>query len=91
MSETLTNNTTDSRYELDLGDAVAVANYVKVGQTLRINHIGVPKTHENQGVATRLMKEMLADIRSNEMKIIPVCSFAQAYLRRHPEEADLLV
>ena len=90
MSATLTNNVSESCYELDLGDAIAVADYVHDDNVLQINHVGVPRSHQNQGIASRLMHDMLADVRRHGLKIRPVCGFAKAYFRRHPEEGDLL-
>ena len=30
------------------------------------------------------------DIRSRRLKLVPICPFVSSYLRRHPEDADLV-
>jgi GCN5-related N-acetyl-transferase len=32
----------------------------------------------------------LADLRARGLKLVPVCRFVRAYLRRHPDQADLV-
>ena len=38
-----------------------------------------------------LVAGALADIRSRGLKLVPVCPFVLAYLKRHPEFDDLVV
>jgi predicted GNAT family acetyltransferase len=40
-------------------------------------------------VAARLMKGVMAFARDEGLKVAPLCSYAAAYIRRHPEDADL--
>ena len=46
---------------------------------------------EGHGVGTRLIEGALQDIRSRGLHVVPVCPFVRAYLRRHPEQRDLVV
>jgi hypothetical protein len=36
------------------------------------------------------MKGMLEIVRKTGMKVAPRCSYAEAYIRRHPEYQDLI-
>lgn len=78
------------RFEVDLGDALAVLEYTLDGERMVFTHTGVPKAYEGRGIASALVRAGLAYARQQGYKVVPVCSFVAAYLRRHPEEADLL-
>ena len=58
------------------------------GDRMLFTHTEVPPADEGKGIASRLMKEALSDARRRGFKIVPVCSFVVAYVRRHPEFAD---
>jgi predicted GNAT family acetyltransferase len=86
----LVNNKKAHRYEMTLGGGVAFADYRKTGNVLTITHVEVPPALEGRGFAAQLMKAILEDIRAKGEKVIPVCSYAVAYMRRHPDQQDLL-
>jgi hypothetical protein len=79
-----------SRYELDTPDGPAIASYERDGDRLALTHTIVPSQRGRRGVASRLIAGVLADVRRRELTIVPVCSFVSAYLRRHPQEGDLV-
>jgi len=83
-------NPEEQRFEVDLGDAVAVLEYMPQGERLVFTHTGVPPAYEGQGIASALVKEGLTYARSEGYKVVPLCSFVAAYIKRHPEYADLL-
>ena len=53
-------------------------------------HTEVASSAEGKGVGTELVAGALDDIRSRGLRVVPVCPFVAAYLRRHPEYADLV-
>jgi hypothetical protein len=57
--------------------------------TITIDHTGVPPQYEGRGIAARLVSRAMADAREQGFKVKPVCSYAVAQFRRHPEWADL--
>lgn len=79
-----------SRYELDTPDGPAIASYERDGDRLVLTHTIVPPQQEGRGVASRLIAGVLADVRRRELMIVPVCPFVSAYVRRHPEQGDLV-
>lgn len=81
-------NAAQHRYELDTDHGVAVAVYHEQGDRMVFTHTEVPPADEGKGMAARLMKEALSDARRRGFKIVPVCSYVVAYVRRHPEFAD---
>ena len=81
-------NAAQHRYELDTDHGVAVAVYHEQGDRMVFTHTEVPRADEGKGIAASLMKEALSDGRRRGFKIVPVCSYVVAYVRRHPEFAD---
>lgn len=59
-------------------------------QLIIIDHTGVPDAFRGQGVGLRLVTRAVEDARAQGKKIIPLCPFAAAQFRRHPEWADVL-
>lgn len=78
------------RYELPVGTELAVVTYNLSGQNLMITETLVPEALEGQGIASRLAKYVIADARSRNLLILPVCPFFSAYLQKHPENADVV-
>lgn len=78
------------RYELPVGDQVAIVTYNLSEPNLMITETLVPQALEGQGIASRLAKHVLADARDRGLLILPVCPFFSAYLQKHPEFADVV-
>ena len=89
-SYTLIDNKEKSRFEFQIGEHVAVSDYNISSNTISLTHLGVPKSLENQGIASALMLESLKNIEQRKLKVIPICSFAVTYFQRHPEWQKLL-
>ena len=87
---TIHDNTDAHRYELPVGGEMAVVVYNLSGQNLMITETLVPEALEGQGIASRLAKHVIADARSRGLQILPVCPFFSAYLRSHPEHAEVV-
>ena len=80
-----------NRFEIDLGDGeFAFAQYNLLPGAIRFYHTVVPDSHGGQGLGTALIQAGLAAARERSLKVIPVCPFFAAYLRKHPEEQDLV-
>lgn len=96
MSETfdirLEEGDSKGRYVVDAPDgSVAEMTFTKVGaRQLIIDHTGVPDAFRGKGVGAALVARAVADFRAQGKKVMPLCPFAAAQFRRHPEWADLL-
>ncbi len=88
----LEENGSKGRYVLRGPDgAEAEMTFTRVGNTqLIIDHTGVPDAFRGQGAGLRLVTRAVEDARAAGKKIIPLCPFAAAQFRRHPEWADVL-
>ena len=82
-------NKAENRFELDVGNAVALANYRETPSSVIITHTETPHALRGQGIASELVKGALELIRADGRKVIAGCGFVVDYLRKHPEFADL--
>lgn len=78
-----------SRFELDVEDAVAFANYRQTPQAVIITHTETPRALRGRGIASELVKGSLDLIRADGRKVVAGCGFVADYLRQHPEFSDL--
>lgn len=89
---TLEDGDTKGRYVFTGEDGTqAEMTFSHVGKTqIIIDHTEVPDAFRGQGVGVRLVERAVEDARQSGLKIIPLCPFANAQFRRHPEWADVL-
>lgn len=73
------------------GGPDAEMTFSKAGEKiLIIDHTGVPDVHAGKGVGKALVEYMVMDVRTRGLKIIPLCPFTAATLRKQPEWQDVL-
>ena len=79
------------RYVYRSEGSEAEMTFSKAGEGLVIiDHTEVPAAFRGQGVGQALVKRAVADFRAQGKKVLPLCPFAAAQFRRHPDWADLL-
>jgi hypothetical protein len=84
-------NTADARYELaENGSVLGFVQYRDRLSARVLVHTEVEPAHEGEGLGSRLIEGALADIRARGLEVVPLCPFVRAYLRSHPEQADLV-
>jgi uncharacterized protein len=83
-------NKAQRRFELDVGGAVAFANYRLTPSAVIITHTETPPALRGRGVASQLVEGALGLIRSDGRKVIAGCSFVADYLGKHPEHAAMV-
>jgi len=86
----VTDNAARHRFELTEHGHVAFADYQLGDGVLVIPHVETPPALRGGGMAGRLMQGIVDDVRERGLKIVPVCPYAAAWLRRHPQHADLV-
>jgi len=90
MTNAVIDNRAESRFELTEEGAVAFADYSRRNGVLVIPHVESPHALRGKGTAGRLMEGVVAHARAEGAKIMPICSYAAAWLQRHPEHQDLI-
>ena len=81
---TVSDNVSQHRFEVKVDGHVAYLEYERTSNTLTLNHTEVPVEIRGRHIADRLVEAALAIGRSEGRRIIVVCPFARAYMRRHP-------
>jgi hypothetical protein len=69
---------------------LCVCDYRLREGVMTISHTEVAPELEGQGIAAALVRAALAHARDHGLKVRPLCSYVQAYMRRHPEVQSLL-
>lgn len=64
-------------------------DYQREGDILTITHTIVPSAIGGRGIGGRLVRAALDHARSHGLKVRPRCSYADDWMRRHPEYEDL--
>jgi predicted GNAT family acetyltransferase len=84
-------NPSELLYELRRGqDLVGQIRYATAPGLVLLIHTDVSPSVEGQGFGSALVRGALDDIRARGLRVVPVCPFVAAYLRRHPEYGDLV-
>jgi uncharacterized protein len=85
-------NADELQYELWVGGKrVGFVAYRREPGVVVLIHTDVDPACEGQGLGSRLVAGALGDLRNRGLKLVPLCPFVAAYLRRHPEDGDLVV
>jgi predicted GNAT family acetyltransferase len=87
----LRDNPAQRRFEVLVdGELAGYAAYDLDGEVLVFTHTEVQPPHEGQGLAARLARYGLDEVRRRGLRAVPACSYIAAYLRRHPADAALV-
>ena len=85
-------NPAERRYEALMGDRLAgMAEYRMAGNRVIFTHTETDPAFAGQGIASRLARGALDDVRSRGLVMTPKCPFIAAYVQRHPAYQDLVV
>jgi len=86
----VTDNTARQRFELIEDGKLAFADYQQNGNTLILPHVEADPALRGKGTAGRLMTGLMDIVRERGLKVRPICSYAVAWLERHPEYRELV-
>jgi uncharacterized protein len=80
------------RFEARLAgrEEIGILDVTLAGSVWTLGHTEVPRAIQGRGVGSALVRAALAHVRAEGAQVLPTCSFVLAYLRRHPEDADLV-
>ena len=78
-------------YYEENGRQLAEMVYVMAGpQKMIIEHTGVDKSLEGKGLGKKLLETLVSYVRQNEIRVIPLCPFANATFKRVVDWQDVL-
>ncbi|KOR49194.1 acetyltransferase [Xanthomonas oryzae] len=78
------------RFNIDTDGHRAELAYRREGEIMTITHMQVPDAIGGRGIAAVLVAAALDYARQSGLKVVPACSYADAYVRQHPQFQDLL-
>jgi hypothetical protein len=90
MATAVQNNTKSERFELSENGALAYAAYQRRDGKLFINYVEAAPELRGTGAAGRLMDGIVAHLRAEGLKAVPICGYAVSWFRRHPEHNDIV-
>ena len=82
-------NPGENRFETIIDGNLSKLDYLQNGRNFVITHVGVHPSLRGQGVAGKIVQAGIEYARENAFRVVPMCSYAAAYIRRHPEYAKL--
>jgi len=86
---TVTHDEAHHRYQAIVGGEVAGTAHYRALEHKVFWHTEVKPEFEGKGVGSTLAKEVFDDLRARSEQAVIECPFLTAYLKRHPEYADL--
>src|SRR5215510_6504318 len=85
----VTHNPSEHRFETWIDGYLSKLDYIQDGKNFVITHVGVHPDLRGQGIAGRIVQVSLEYAKEHNLRVVPMCSYAAAYIRRHPEYAEL--
>ncbi len=89
MSPVISHDRAAQRFSTEVDGAVSILEYALLDDIMTIEHTGVPDALRGRGIASALVHSALAAARAAGWKVVPACSYAAAWMQRHPAFDDL--
>jgi len=86
----VTHNEAEHRYETTVDGLLSVCEYELADNNMVFTHTLVPPELRGRGIAEEMVRAGLADARARGLKVVPACSYVEAFIRRHREFQDLV-
>ena len=83
-------NEAENRFEVWVDGKLSKLDYNGHGDTIVMTHVGVDPDQRGLGIAGKLTQVGLEYAKEKKLRVIPMCSYVVAYIRRHPQYADLI-
>lgn len=90
MSFPIQHDRTRRRFHTEVDGHACELDYTLNASVMTITHTGVPDAVGGRGIAAALVAAAFDAARREGWKVRPACSYAAAWARKHPEQADLL-
>jgi uncharacterized protein len=72
------------------GERAGMAEYRDRDGSRVFRHTEVDDRLSGEGIGSKLVRYALDDVRASGGKVVPLCPFFAAYIKRHPEYEDLV-
>lgn len=85
----ITHNPAEKRFEVFINGELSKLDYIEDGNTIVMTHVGVHPEHRGGGVAGKITQVALEYAKEKHLRVIPMCSYVAAYIRRNPHYIEL--
>ena len=85
----VSHNAEEHRFETFVDGYLSKLDYIQDGKNFVITHVGVSPELRGQGIAGKITQVGLEYAKGKSLRVVPMCSYAAAYIRRHPEYMEL--
>ena len=82
-------NPAENRFEMWIEGQLSKLDYMEDGDTIVMMHVGVPVEYRGHGAAGKITQVGLEYAKEKSLRVIPMCSYVAAYIRRNPQYAGL--
>ena len=82
-------NAAENRFETWIEGRLSKLDYMEDDNTIVMTHVGVYPEHRGQGVAGKLTEVALEYAKEKSLRVIPMCPYIAAYIRRNPQYMEL--
>ena len=89
MPESIAHDAAAHRFTTVVDGVTGHVEYSLGDGVLSIDHTLVPSEIGGRGIAGALVKAVVEHARANGLKVHPACSYAEVWMKRHPEYASL--
>jgi predicted GNAT family acetyltransferase len=80
-----------SRYEIRVdGTSAGFTHYHPYEGSLIFDHTVIKENFAGQGLASKLVRATLDDVRAQQLRIVPLCEYVAGWLEKHPDYDDLV-
>jgi uncharacterized protein len=82
-------NETENRFEVWIGEYLSKLDYMLNGDSIVMTHVGVPPELRGHAIAGKITQVALEYAKGKSLRVIPMCSYVAAYIKRNPQYAGL--
>ena len=83
-------NIAANRFEVETDGHVSLVDYRRAGKEITFTHTFVPPELRGRGLAEQLVQAALNYARTEQLQVIPACSYVARYIQRHAEYQSLV-
>jgi predicted GNAT family acetyltransferase len=86
----LVDNTESNQFEINVDGKTSFVEYQREGDLVYLVHTQVPEDQSGQGIASDLVEKTFNYLEEKNLKVVPECSYVQAFIKRHPDWERIL-
>ena len=86
----VTNNQEARQFEATVDGLHAFLTYHVFPEGIALLHTEVPPPIEGHGIAAKLTRTALDFARAHRLRVVPLCPYVSAFLRKNPEYQELV-